>query len=113
MEINALKKTDLEKVNKYFFDILEKFRKNISSSKILINDWKKNYMLPLIIQLETILINTPLSKEEDRVLYINYLFKLSFLNRSVWFMHLFSEIKLFIFYPFWLIQLTKYLISRR
>ena len=112
LEINALKKSDLEKVNKYFFDILGKFLKNISSSKILINNWKINYMLPLIIQLETLLINTPLSKEEDRAIYMNYLFKLSFLNRSVWFMHLFSEIKLFIYYPFWLIQLTKHLIGR-
>ena len=56
LEINALKKTDLEKVNESFFVILEKFRKNISSSKILINDWEKEYMLPLIIQLETILL---------------------------------------------------------
>jgi len=112
LEINALKKTDLEKVNESFFVILEKFRKNISSSKMLINDWEKEYMLPLIIQLETILINTSLWKEEDRVLYINYLFKLSFLNKSVWFMHLLSEIKLLVFYPFWLIQLTKYLVSR-
>ena len=112
LEINALKKTDLEKVNESFFVILEKFRKNISSSKMLINDWEKEYMLPLIIQLETILINTSLWKEEDRVLYINYLFKLSFLNKSVWFMHLLSEIKLLVFYPFWLIHLTKYLVSR-
>ena len=111
-DISSLKKTDLEKVNKIFFHILGKFRKNISSSKSLINNWQLNYMLPLIIQLEKLLINTPLLKEEDRVLYLNYLFKLSSCNISVWFIHLFSEIKLFIYYPFWLIQFIKYLIGR-
>ena len=111
-DISSLKKIDLEKVNKIFFHVLGKFRKNISSSKSLINNWQLNYMLPLIIQLEKLLINTSLSKEEDRVLYLNYLFKLSSCNISVWFIHLFSEFKLFIYYPFWLIQLTKHLIGR-
>ena len=111
-DISSLKKTDLEKVNKIFFHVLGKFRKNISSSKSLINNWQLNYMLPLIIQLEKLLINTSHSKEEDRILYLNYLFKLSFCNVSIWFIHLFSESKLFIYYPFWLIQLTKHLINR-
>ena len=111
-DIRSLKKTDLEKVYKIFFHVLSQFRKKVSSSRSLINSWQLNYMLPLIIQLEKLLINTSLSKEEDRVLYLNYLFKLSSCNMSVWFNHLFSESKLFIYYPFWLIQLTKHLINR-
>ena len=111
-DISSLKKIDLEKVNKIFFHVLGKFRKNISSSKSLINNWQINYMLPLIIQLEKILISTNISKEEDRVLYLNYLFKLSFCNMSIWFRHLFSEFKLFIYYPFWLFKLTKHLMGR-
>lgn len=112
LNISLLKNTDLEKVYIEFFHILGKFRKNISSPKSSIKNWQLNYMLPLIIQLEKLLINTSQSKEEDRVLYLNYLFKLSSWNRSVWFIHLFSEFKLFIYYPFWLFQLTKHLINR-
>jgi len=111
-DISSLEKKDLEKVYLIFFSILGKFRKKISSSKSLINNWQINYMLPLIIQLEKILINTNFSKEEDRVLYLNYLFKLSFCNMSIWFRHLFSEFKLFIYYPFWLFKLTKHLMGR-
>lgn len=106
--IRSLELTELKKVYKIFFHILDKFKKKMIDSKSSIRNWQHNRILPLIVELERLIINTAHSRNKDYIFYLQFLFKLSFRNRYLCFGRLFSDFKLFIYYPVWLIQLIIY-----
>lgn len=108
LDFSSLDEKNLERVYLIFFSILNTFNKKYCSSHYLKNNWHNHCLLPLITKIEKLLINKPWNYKNQQIIYIKYLFKLSFFNISMWFKHLFLEKRRLLYYPYWLYEIIKY-----